>query len=253
MFNYKLEIEYDGSNYCGWQVQNQCKVKTIQEAIEKTLEKILREKIKLIGSGRTDAGVHALCQVANFKTNAKISLKKLQRALNSLLPDDIAITGIEEVNLNFHSRFDAKSKIYRYLILNRGCPSPFLRNRVYFYPYPLDIKLMRQEAQYLLGKHDFKAFCAAGSNTKDTIRTIKYITIKKASYELKKSPLITIEIEAAGFLYNMVRNIIGTLIEIGRGRLKKGELKKILLAKDRRFAGPTAVARGLCLRKVNYK
>ena len=255
MRNIKLTIEYEGTNYCGWQVQKSHQVtksprhqkKSIQEIIENTLSKILQERIRLIASGRTDAGVHALAQVANFKTCSNIALDKLQRALNGNLPQDIAISDIEEVNLDFHSRFHAKSKIYRYTILNRGWSSPLLRNTVYFYPYPLDVKLMRQEARCLLGRHDFKSFCASGSSTKDTVRIIKKIAIRNIRYAL-----LAIDIEADGFLYNMVRNIVGTLIEIGRGRFSKGGLKKILLAKNRKFAGPAVPACGLCLLKVGY-
>ncbi len=141
MRNIKLTIEYDGTNYAGWQCQKS-KVKTIQETIEKALQRILGEKIKVIGSGRTDAGVHALGQVANFKTNSTMPVGKLQKALNSSLPDDIVIAKIEEVGLDFHSRFDAKSKVYRYTILNRAYPSALLKNSVYFYPHTLNIKLM---------------------------------------------------------------------------------------------------------------
>ena len=265
--NLKLEIEYDGTNYCGWQVQN-CRTshvagstaKSIQEIIERAIQKILREKVRLISSGRTDAGVHAFAQVANFKTNSEIDTDKLQRALNGLLPDDIKVSKIEEADPSFHSRFSAKSKVYRYSILNRAYPSALLKNRVYFYPYPLDIKLMRRETRCLLGKHDFKSFCASGGSTKDTVRTIKRISIKKLAYglqlkaySLKDASLVAIDIEADGFLYNMVRNIVGTLIEIGRGRFARGSLKKILQSKNRKFAGPTVPAYGLCLLEVKYK
>lgn len=254
MRNLKLEIEYDGTNYCGWQVQSCHAPKSIQETIEKTLRKILQEKIRLIASGRTDAGVHALAQVVNFQTNSNIALDKLQRALNGNLPDDLAINKIEEVGLDFHSCFHAKTKVYRYTILNRGYSSPLLRNTAYFYPYPLALKLMQKEARCLLGKHDFKSFCASGSGTKTTIRTIKNISIhiKRCALYAVHCTLITIDIEADGFLYNMVRNIVGTLIEIGRGRFPEGSLKKILLAKNRKFAGPTVPAKGLCLIKVKY-
>jgi len=256
--NVKLTIEYDGTQYLGWQVQSSRK-KSIQQVLEKTLHKVLQEKIKLIASGRTDAGVHALAQVANFKTNSKLTADKLQKALNGLLPEDISIAKVEEKNLNFHSRFDAKSKVYRYNILNRSYPCALLRNTVYFYPYGLDIKLMRQEAGHLLGKHDFKSFCASGSSTKNTVRTIKRITIEKlhydlrpTTYDLNKGFLITVDIEADGFLYNMVRNIVGTLFEIGRKKLPKGRIKRILEARDRRLAGPTAPAKGLTLLQVKY-
>jgi tRNA pseudouridine38-40 synthase len=266
MPNIKLEIEYEGSNYCGWQVQNsrQSSVvshqkKAIQEVIEKALRKILQEKVRLIASGRTDAGVHAKAQAVNFKTSFGIKLEKLQMALNSLLPADITVSKVEEAKPDFHSRFNAKSKIYRYAILNRGYPSALLRGRAYFVPHRLNLKLMRKESQYLLGSHDFKSFCASHSSAKNMVRTIKKISIKKLSSQLltyssqlKDSPIIVIDIEADGFLYNMVRNIVGTLIEIGRGRFKKGYLKKLLLAKNRRLAGPTAPAYGLCLMKVNY-
>jgi len=261
--NLKLGIEYDGSNYCGWQVQNSPQTivpasakasagrhrpqrKSIQEVIEKILHKILQEKVRLIASGRTDAGVHALAQAANFKTNSKIAPHKLQRALNGLLPDDIAITGIEEESLRFHSRFDAKSKVYRYSILNRAYPSAFLRNKAYFYPYPLNIKIMQKEARGILGRHNFKSFQASGSAAKNAVRTIKKIKIAKVK------DLIYIDIEADGFLYNMARNITGTLIEIGRGRFPERSLKKILNSRNRKIAGPTAPACGLCLLKVKY-
>jgi len=254
MRNIKLKIEYDGTNYCGWQVQNRHKStknqtlprKSIQETIEKTLRKILREKIRLIASGRTDAGVHALAQVANFRTNSDIILKKLQPALNGLLPKDIVITDAEEVGLKFHSRFDAKSKIYRYTILNRKYPSVLGRNRVYFYTWPLDVKLMQKEASCLIGRHNFRSFQAADKKKTAAVRTIKKIVIKK------NRGLIQMDIEADGFLYNMVRNIIGTLIEIGRGRFPEASMKRILLSKDRKLAGPTVPAKGLCLLEVRY-
>lgn len=245
--NIKLTLEYDGTNYCGWQVQSRNKrKKSIQEALEKTLRKILQEKIKLIASGRTDAGVHAKAQVANFHTRSQIPPDKLQRAANSLLPKDIVITKIEAVHKGFHSRFDAKSKLYRYAILNRPYPSARLRNTVYFYPHPLNIKLMQGESGVLLSRHNFKSFQASEKKKRNPVRTIKKIKVTK------DKDLICIDIEADGFLYNMVRNIAGTLIEVGRGRLKKGELKKILLAKDRRLSGPTVPAKGLFLMKVNY-
>ncbi|MCM8763146.1 MAG: tRNA pseudouridine(38-40) synthase TruA [Candidatus Omnitrophica bacterium] len=249
MRNIKITLEYDGRRYAGWQIQpkNQtAKRQTIQESIEKTLQKILQEKIKVIGSGRTDAGVHALAQVANFKTHSKIPLEKLQKALNALLPEDMVVNKIEEVGPDFHARFQAKSKLYRYTILNRRYPSVFLRHYAYFYPYPLDVNLMRKEAQYLVGRHNFKSFYTSDKKIRNPVRTIKYIKIKN------NKGLITIDIEADGFLYNMARNIVGTLLEIGRGRFPQGSMKKILLAKDRTKAGPTVPAGGLCLIRVNY-
>jgi tRNA pseudouridine38-40 synthase len=257
MRNLKLKIEYDGTNYCGWQVQKSHQLKSIQEVIEKTLQRILQEKIKLIASGRTDAGVHALGQVANFRTNSKIALEKLQRALNGLLPPDIAIKNIEEVPLDFHSRFAAKSKTYRYSILNQPYPSVFLRKRAYLCPFALDINLMRGESRSLVGRHDFKAFCASRSTAISTVRSIKKIGIKRLSCaplpaKDRDCRLIVIDIEADGFLYNMVRSIVGTLVDIGRSRFKRGSLKKILLSKDRKHSGTTAPSCGLCLMEVKY-
>jgi tRNA pseudouridine38-40 synthase len=247
MRNLKITLEYDGTNYCGWQIQRRNRRKvSIQGTVEKTLRKILQEKIHLIASGRTDAGVHARAQVANFKTSSVIPLDKLQYALNGLLPNDISITGIREARSDFHSRFDAKSKAYRYTILNRRQPSAFLRTAAYFYPYPLDIKLMRDEAGVLLGRHDFRSFKASDEIERNSIRTIKKIRIAK------DKDLISIDIEADGFLYNMARAIAGTLLEIGRGRFHKGSLKKILKSCNRGLAGPTLPAYGLCLLKVKY-
>lgn len=245
--NIRLEIEYDGTDYCGWQTQsrNKCK-KSIQEVIEKALRKILRKKIKLSGSGRTDSGVHASSQVANFNTDSGIPCDKLRLALNGALPEDISVSKVEEANNNFHSRFSAKSKIYRYTILNRRYRSALLRGWVYFYPHPLDLKVMQDEARSLLGRHDFSAFRAADKLERQAVRTIKKIKVSG------KDGLVHIDIEADGFLYNMVRNIVGTLVEVGRGRFNKGCVKRILDSGDRRLAGPTLPACGLCLMKVKY-
>lgn len=259
MCNIKLTIEYDGTYFKGWQRQNNCQSRTVQQTIEKALRTILQEKIKLIGSGRTDAGVSALAQTANFRTNSSIYLDKLHRALNGVLPDDIAVTKVEDVTFNFHARFDAKSKVYRYIILNSSYRSTLLKDRVYFYPYILDLKLIQRESRCLLGKHNFKAFCASASSVRDTVRTIKRITIKRLPYSLyalrstlKGFPLIIIDIEADGFLYNMVRSIVGTLIEIGRGRFSAGSLQKALLSGNRKLVGPTLPSRGLYLAAVKY-
>lgn len=247
MRNLKLEIEYEGTNYCGWQVQTRNKKKkSIQQVIEVALSKILQERIRLIGSGRTDAGVHASGQVANFTTNSDIDTQKLQRALNGLLPEDIVIKKLEKERAGFHSRFDAKSKLYRYAILNRKYPSAFLRNRVYFCCYPLDVRLMRQEAKVLVGRHNFRAFQTSDKKERDPVKTIKKINI------LREGDFIYVDIQADGFLYNMARSIAGTLIEIGRGKIPPGALKKILLLRNRKFSGPNLPACGLTLIKVEY-
>lgn len=252
--NIKLEIEYDGTNFCGWQVQKIRKSKkSIQETIETAFQKVLNEKIHLIASGRTDSGVHAKAQTANFHCKSTIEAKRLRAAVNAFLPPDIVVNRAEDVPMDFHSRFDAKSKVYRYIILNQARRSALLRNYVCFCRYRLDAALIRQEAESIIGRHDFRAFCAGGSGVKDTVRTIKNITIKSAGLPLiVYCKLIVIDIEANGFLYNMARNIAGTLIEIGRGRFPKGSLKEILSSRDRSRAGPTAAASGLYLLKVNY-
>lgn len=251
MRNLKLEIEYDGTRYYGWQVQNRRRAsdvrrRTIQETIEKTLQKILQKKVKLIVAGRTDSGVHALSQVANFKTSSKIPLERLRWGLNCLLPEDIKVSRIKKVPLDFNSRFSAKARIYRYTILSRKYSSAFLANRAHFFYYPLDIGLMRKEARALLGRHNFKSFQAADSRERNPQRTIKRIKITK------DKDLVCIDIEADSFLYNMVRNISGTLLEIGRGRFSKGSMLRILKSRDRKLAGPALPAKGLCLVKVKY-
>lgn len=250
MRNILLKIEYDGTNYAGWQKQNNSRKKTIQETVETALKRILREETKLISCGRTDSGVHAVCHMANFKTLSVIQLFKLRRGLNAVLPNDIVIKEIKETSPDFHSRFKAKSKTYAYTILNGPAPSAILRNYVHHLPYKLNVGLMRREAKSLLGKHNFKSFQASDAEWRDSerssVRTIKKIGIAK------NGELVKISVEADGFLYNMVRNIVGTLIEIGRGRLVEGSMRRILRAKDRKLAGPTAPAKGLCLMEVKF-
>ena len=248
MRNILLKIEYDGTNYAGWQYQKNAK--SIQEAIEAALKRITGRKARLISCGRTDAGVHALGHVANFKTTSTISLRNIRRGLNSVLPKDIVIKEAGEAPLKFNSQLDAKSKLYVYTILNRPTPTAISRDYVRHIPYELDLNLMKREARCLIGKHDFKSFQAADAEwrgyLRSSVRTIKKLEVRK------KGDLIKIEVEGDGFLYKMVRNIAGTLIEIGRGRFKPRSMKKILKAKDRKLAGPTAPAKGLCLVEVKY-
>lgn len=244
MRNIRLIIEYGGTNYAGWQIQKNAK--SIQATLETALKRILVERVKLVSCGRTDSGVHAKSHVANFKTNSKIPLVNIQRGLNSVLPKDIVIKEAKEVSSDFNSRFDAKSKVYRYTILNRSCPAALYRDYFYHIPYKLNLNLMKREAKALLGRHDFKSFQATDKKERSSVRTIKKLTVKK------KGDFIEIEMEANGFLYNMARNIVGTLVEIGRRRFKPGSMKNILKAKDRNFAGRTAPAKGLCLVEVKY-
>ena len=237
----------------GWQAQKKGPGKdagkgslTLQEAIESALSSILQENVKLISSGRTDSGAHALEQTANFKTKSLIKLKKLRLGLNCLLPEDIRIRIIRQADNSFHSRFDAKTKVYQYRIITGEFVPVFLRNYVHHVRTVLNVGLMRREAKTLLGRHDFKSFQAADKNKRSSIREVKRIIIRKSG------KLIILEIEANGFLYNMVRNIAGTLIEIGRGRFSEGSMRKILSAKNRGCAGRTAPAKGLFLVKVKY-
>ncbi|MDP2939128.1 MAG: tRNA pseudouridine(38-40) synthase TruA [Candidatus Omnitrophota bacterium] len=254
MRNIKLTLEYEGTNFCGWQTQKvrsqksevRSQRRTVQETLENALKRILNEKIKLIGSGRTDSGAHALGQVANFKTNSRLSVADIKRALNAVLPADIAIKKIEEAPSDFHSRFDVKSKIYRYTILNSPIRSVMQRNFYYFYPYKLNLNAMRQAARLLLGRKDFKSFQVSDKRYRSSKRHIKNISLKK------EGNFINFDIEADGFLYKMVRSIVGTLMEVGQGKLKPKDLQKILIQKNRKFAGPTVPAKGLTLVKVIY-
>jgi len=246
MRNIRLTLQYDGTNYFGWQCQKNTR-RTIAEIIEKNLKIILREKVKLIAAGRTDAGVHAWAQAANFTTGSAISLVRLQQALNALLPEDIRVIKTREAALDFNSRYSAKEKTYRYTILNRYSSDVFLRRYVYHFSLcRLDVRAMRQASAILIGSHDFSSFKRSDKKKKTTVRELKKIKV------IQRGALIHIEVTANSFLYYMVRNIAGTLIEIGKGRLSPQSLKKILQAKDRKTAGPTAPACGLCLMRVKY-
>ena len=244
MRNVKLTIEYDGTNYCGWQKQNN--EKTIQEEIEKAIYKAVGEVVEVIGSSRTDAGVHARGMVANFKTNATIPFDKFKYAINDKLPDDIAIIESEEVSEDFHARYDSKGKTYCYSIINRQQKPAIGRNYVYHFKWDLDIEKMREACKHFIGKHDFKAFRSLGSSVKTTERTIKELYIESEGEK------INIFITADGFLYNMVRIIVGTLLKVGRGKIPVEDIEKIILLGDRKKAGPCVPAQGLILEKVYY-
>jgi len=242
--NVKIVLEYDGTDYSGWQRQKNAP--TIQEVLETSISAITREKIQVIGSGRTDAGVHALEQVANFKTNTKIPIEKLPYAINSKLPEDIVVKDARIVPDNFHARFSAKSKIYAYTIYNAPFPSPIYRKHSLFIAMPLDVKSMTKAAISLTGVHDFSAFKASGSPVKSPIRHVMGIEV------LKEGAFIKILIQANGFLYNMVRIMAGTLLEVGKGKTQPWEVASILLSRDRNRAGKTLPPHGLSLLKVNY-
>lgn len=243
MRNIKITVQYNGENYCGWQKQPDSL--GIQGNIEKAIYEITKEEVKIIGSGRTDAGVHALGQVANFKTDSSIPVEKIPNALNAKLPKDISIIACSEVDEEFHSRYSAKGKRYRYLIYNQLYRSPIYKDTSYHVRYDLDFEKMCEEAKHLIGEHDFKGFMSSGSSVKDTVRTIYDITLEK------NEDLIILEIEGNGFLYNMVRIIVGTLVDIGRGRINES-LADVINYKSRSKTGHTAPAHGLFLKKVDY-
>jgi tRNA pseudouridine38-40 synthase len=242
--NLKLIIAYDGSNYQGWQIQPQAE--TIQGVLEEKLKLITGETPRLHAAGRTDAGVHALGQVVNFSLKHHIPASSLLLALNSTLPKDIVINDIQEVAPDFQARYCARSKKYVYRILQQPQPSPFERHYAWHIRKFLDIESMRCSARYLIGSHNFASFQGAGCTAKNLVKTINEIDFQQNSH------ILSIVISGDGFLRHMVRNIVGTLIEVGRGKLPPDEIKVILEACDRRAAGPTAPPRGLYLAKVEY-
>lgn len=239
-----LKLEYDGTEYHGWQRQNNAV--TIQELLEKTLSKITKAGVSVTGCSRTDAGVHALGYVCNFNTKSNIPAERMPYALNSLLPKDITVLECREASHEFHARFCTKGKKYRYRIINRTFPSVFERNYVYHWPYSLDMRLMEESVGFFVGEHDFSAFMASGSAAKDTVRTIYDFTIEKKNDE------IIMEVSGNGFLYNMVRIIAGTILYVGNGRIKAASIPKIIKDGDRKEAGITAPPQGLYLVEVYY-
>ena len=245
MRNLKIIIEYDGTGYHGWQRQRGDI--TIQETIEEKIGVITQEKIRLIGSGRTDAGVHAIGQVANFKIESEIGERNLLRGINSLLPEDIIIKSLVEVDERFHARYNAKSKIYLYQIFNSPVPSALYRNYSWFVHSLLDMDNMQTAAGQLIGSHDFSSFCAANNDTSDYMRKVINVSINQG-----KDGIIRFFIEANGFLKYMMRNIVGTLVDVGRGKLSPSEFLGIMKAEDRNMAGITAPPQGLFLKEVKY-
>ncbi|NLL00116.1 MAG: tRNA pseudouridine(38-40) synthase TruA [Clostridiales bacterium] len=240
----KLEIAYDGTNYHGWQIQpNEI---TVEGVINQALSKLLQEDIAVIGASRTDAGVHAKGNVAVFDTETRIPAEKICLALNQHLPWDIRVQSSVEVSENFHPRKTKSKKIYEYSILNRSISLPTERLYSYFVYYNLNIDAMNEAAQFLVGEHDFKSFCSVKTQVLDTVREIYHLDVKKDGY------MIRIEISGSGFLYNMVRIIAGTLIEVGRGMIAPQDMTRILKGLDRSLAGPTAPAHGLSLSRIDY-
>jgi tRNA pseudouridine38-40 synthase len=241
----KLTIEYDGTNYHGWQIQKNAN--SVQETIEKAISKLLDNKIGLVGCSRTDVGVHAYGQVAHFLTDSNIPGDKFSYALNNLLPDDIVIRKSEEADEDFHSRYSAKGKKYRYLIYNEAHASAIMRNRACHVRPELNFEEMRTAAKYFVGQHDFAAFQATGGQVRSTVREIYTMNVDR-----KEDSLISIEVSGSGFLYNMVRIIAGTLIYVGMGKIKAEDIPSIIKSLDRTKAGKTAPAEGLYLMEIYY-
>ncbi len=246
MKTFKLTIEYDGSDFNGWQIQAKGE-RTVQGEIEAVLLKIYKKHVVLIGAGRTDSGVHARGQVAHFRVDTDMPVWEIQAALNHNLPSDIVISRVEAVDKDFHAQFSAKAKVYSYSILNRRYPTALERKRCYYCPRKLNLSLMKREAGSFVGKKDFKSFANRDrSRTCDAIRTIKRLDIRR------KGDMISVTVEAEGFLYKMVRNIVGTLLEVGSGRFPPGSVRAMLKERDRKAAGLAAPAQGLCLEEVKY-
>ncbi|MBU4287432.1 MAG: tRNA pseudouridine(38-40) synthase TruA [Proteobacteria bacterium] len=243
--NFKLTIEYDGSSYHGWQRQKN--LRTIQEEIEKALMRMTGNKVALTGSGRTDAGVHAFGQAANFHCNTNLLPEEFYRGLNSLLPDDIVIKRCKEVDEKFHARYDVKSKIYEYRILNCKTPAAIDRQYAWFIRKKLNPDAMRSSISHIIGIHDFKAFEGTGSPRSHTTRNVM-----NAKIEQKDISCLYFGIEADGFLRFMVRNIVGTLVDVGLSKITPDDFKQILLSKNRNKAGATAPPHGLFLMHVKY-
>lgn len=241
----KLVVAYDGTNYHGWQVQDNGI--TIEEVLNRTISELVQEDIKVIGASRTDAGVHACGNVAVFDTESRIPEDKFSFALNQRLPEDIRIQESCEVDADFHPRYADTVKTYEYNILNRRFELPSKRLYAAFCYYPMDIERMNQAAAYLVGEHDFKSFCSAGAQVQTTVRTIYAVNVTK------DDDMVHIRITGNGFLYNMVRIIAGTLMQVGTGLMEPEQVKEILEARDRSKAGPTAVAKGLTLVEIRYE
>lgn len=265
--NIRLRIAYDGTRFAGWQVQPQ--LTTVQGCLEAAIEEISGERQRLLCAGRTDAGVHALGQVVNFTTRARIPPAKWRPALQTRLPEEIVILESDEVPAGFHATFWARSKRYRYVIHNSVVANPFLRNYSWRIGQPLDVDAMQEAARCLLGKHDFRSFESHWPNKATSVRTVMDLTIQRCHpcdlfqprslHDPGLPPpdgpgdLICLEIEADGFLYNMVRTITGTLTYVGRGTWTAEDVQRILQAQDRSVAGGTAPANGLFMVQVNYR
>lgn len=235
----KMSVAYDGTNYCGWQIQPNGI--TIEQVLNDALTELLGEKIVVSGASRTDSGVHSKGNICVFDTNTRMPGEKISYAINQRLPEDIVVVGSEEVADDWHPRYVNSRKTYEYRILNRRFPDPTRRLDTYFFHYELDVEKMQKAASFLEGQHDFKSFCSVGSQVKTTTRTIYSCSVTK------DEDIVRIRVTGNGFLYNMVRIIAGTLIQVGNGNIAPDKIPEILEACDRNMAGPTAPANGLTM------
>jgi tRNA pseudouridine38-40 synthase len=241
---YRITLAYDGTDYQGWQVQPD--QPTIQGRLEECLERTAGHPVSVVGAGRTDAGVHALAQVAHFQLNPSIPTDGLLRGMNSVLPEDIRVREVDLAPDGFHARYSARSKTYYYCLDRSPVALPFRSRFTHHYPYPLDLETMERASKYFVGRKDFAAFCAAASEVKTTERECT------VSHLVEQGNELVYEISANGFLHHMVRNIVGTLLEVGRGKIEPEGIDRLFESRDRRLSGPTASARGLHLMHVDY-
>ncbi len=255
--NIRIILAYDGTGYHGW--QRQPLVPTVQACLEQAIAQVTGESVKLFGSGRTDAGVHALGQVANFALSCRIPLSNLIKGVNNALPPEVRVRQANEVAPGFHARFDVRSKTYRYRILQSEVCSPFLWRFVWHYPYALDRRRMAVAARSFIGSHDFTSFAASGTSEDDGLEheTADSASMTRTVFSSKilwsaRTQMLVYEVRGSGFLHHMVRNLTGTLVEVGRSKLQPNDVIGILRARDRTLAGPTAPAQGLCLVRVEY-
>lgn len=244
MTNYLFKARYDGSFFHGWQMQKNSV--TVQGEITRAFERIFQTNVTVNGCSRTDAGVHAEQFCFNVKLETDMTERRIVEALNSVLPRSVAVYSCVKVEEDFHARFDCRGKEYVYRILNSPQRNPFFENRAYHYKYPIDVKLLNEQARYFVGKHDFKSFCASGSEVESTERTIFDFTVER------QGEAVVFTVSGDGFLYNMVRIMVGTLLDVGRGKIDRGTIPDIIEKKDRNYAGVTAPACGLYLNKVFY-
>ena len=238
MRNLKMFLEYDGTAYCGWQRQQNGT--SIQQVLEESVCRIIQEEVSIIASGRTDAGVHAVNQVASLKVDSLLPIDKIFLGVNSVLPDDIVLRDLQEADPDFNALKDAKGKIYLYRIKNQRLRPVLGRQYYWFIRFPLDIERMREAASYLTGRYDFSCFCATGCDVKDRVRTLRDIAIDRRDHGM-----LNITVESSGFLRHMVRNIVGTLVDAGRNKLNPGDIPDIIASRDRKKAGTAAPACGL--------